>query len=261
MKRNYAALPYDYLEEMKILTDAEFGRLCRALIVYSSTGEKVALSGNERFLYDRVLLQEQRFQEAYMLDIDKKKKSGEKGAKARWQSMAQDGTAISDIAQDGTAISQEKEGKGRENSPFLPPSSFSPKPPNLSTPYNPPKEKEKGEKETPPALFPSVTEQPPPQGGGAHVMRRNFKPPTLEEVQAYCAERGSKVDAWKFYDYFSTPDDMGRTWIDSEGKPVRNWKQKIITWEKKQRTPKSQAATGNIFLEMLAEERAKEAEK
>lgn len=89
-------------------------------------------------------------------------------------------------------------------------------------------------------------------------MRRNFKPPTLEEVQAYCAERGSKVDARKFYDYFSTPDDMGRTWIDSEGKPVRNWKQKIITWEKKQRMPKSQTATGNIFLEMLAEERAKE---
>ena len=156
---------------------------------------------------------------------------------------------------------QEKEGKERENSPFLPPSSFPPEPPILSTPYNPPKEKEKGEKETPPALFPSVTERPPPQGGGAHVMRRSFKPPTLEEVQAYCAERGSKVDAWKFYDYFSTPDDMGRTWIDSEGKPVRNWKQKIITWEKKQRTPKSQTATGNIFLEMLAEERAKEAEK
>lgn len=39
MARNYAALPYDYLEEMEALNDAEFGRLTRALLAYSMTGE------------------------------------------------------------------------------------------------------------------------------------------------------------------------------------------------------------------------------
>lgn len=53
-----------------------------------------------------------------------------------------------------------------------------------------------------------------------------FAPPTLEEVTAYCKQRGNKVDPQKFFDYF----DAGN-WIDSEGKPVKNWKQKLITWE------------------------------
>jgi hypothetical protein len=59
----------------------------------------------------------------------------------------------------------------------------------------------------------------------------HFVPPTLEEVQAYCKERNNNVDAQKFFDYFNTPDAQGRAWIDSKGNKVKNWKQKIITWE------------------------------
>lgn len=55
-----------------------------------------------------------------------------------------------------------------------------------------------------------------------------FVPPTLNDVRAYVSERGSNVDPVKFFDYFSAGD-----WIDSKGQPVRNWKQKIITWENK----------------------------
>ena len=58
--------------------------------------------------------------------------------------------------------------------------------------------------------------------------RHTFVPPTLEEVQAYCKERNSNVDPKTFYEYFSAGD-----WHDSEGKPVRNWKQKLLTWESK----------------------------
>ena len=59
-----------------------------------------------------------------------------------------------------------------------------------------------------------------------------FVPPTLEEVAAYAASRQSRVDPRRFYEYFSTPDAQGRTWRDSKGNPVRNWKQKFLTWEK-----------------------------
>lgn len=61
--------------------------------------------------------------------------------------------------------------------------------------------------------------------------RRNFTPPTLEEVQEYVSTRGNKIDAKQFYDFFNTPNNKGETWIDSRGQPVRNWKQKVITWE------------------------------
>lgn len=59
--------------------------------------------------------------------------------------------------------------------------------------------------------------------------RKRFVPPTLEEVQAYCKERGNNVDANRFFDYY----EQGG-WKDSAGKPVKNWKQKLITWENKQ---------------------------
>jgi hypothetical protein len=56
--------------------------------------------------------------------------------------------------------------------------------------------------------------------------KRTFIPPTLEEVQEYCKERGNNVDAKKFYDYFTAGN-----WTDSKGNKVKNWKQKLITWE------------------------------
>lgn len=55
---------------------------------------------------------------------------------------------------------------------------------------------------------------------------KRFIPPTLEEVEKYCKERKNNVDAKKFFDYFTASD-----WVDGKGNPVRNWKQKIITWE------------------------------
>lgn len=55
--------------------------------------------------------------------------------------------------------------------------------------------------------------------------KKGFVPPTLEEVQKYIKENDYDLDAKKFFKYFT---DGG--WIDSRGNPVRNWKQKIITW-------------------------------
>lgn len=55
---------------------------------------------------------------------------------------------------------------------------------------------------------------------------QKFKPPTLEEVQAYVSERNNTVDAKAFFDFYSEGN-----WHDSKGQPVRNWKQKLLTWE------------------------------
>lgn len=83
MARNYAALPHDYLEEMEDLNDAEFGRLARALLTYSKTGETVALSGNERFFYRRVIMQEQRFQNSYETTSARNKENGKMGGRPK----------------------------------------------------------------------------------------------------------------------------------------------------------------------------------
>lgn len=84
---------------------------------------------------------------------------------------------------------------------------------------------------------------------------KQFIPPTLDEVRAYCLERKNNVDPERFFDYF---DASG--WVDSEGKKVRNWKQKVITWEsngKKIAATDTKRENGfetsNPFLEMLNE--------
>ena len=52
------------------------------------------------------------------------------------------------------------------------------------------------------------------------------KIPTLADVEKYVKERNSTVDAKKFYEYYNTGN-----WKDAKGNPVKNWKQKLITWE------------------------------
>lgn len=67
-----------------------------------------------------------------------------------------------------------------------------------------------------------------------YIYREKFKKPTLEEIKDYCLNvRHNKVDYQYFYDYFTEGN-----WIDSKGNKVRNWKQKIITWEKHHPTKK-----------------------
>ncbi len=56
---------------------------------------------------------------------------------------------------------------------------------------------------------------------------KHVRPPTLEEVKAYCRERNSTVDPERFYEYFEAGN-----WVDSKGQRVKHWKQKILTWEK-----------------------------
>ena len=57
---------------------------------------------------------------------------------------------------------------------------------------------------------------------------KKFIPPTLEEVKTYIAEKGYHVDAEYFWKYYDTSK-----WKRRDGTPVLNWKQTLITWEKK----------------------------
>lgn len=56
--------------------------------------------------------------------------------------------------------------------------------------------------------------------------------PTLEDIQEYCKSRHNNVDAQRFLDYYEASG-----WKDSKGNKVKNWKQKVITWEKHDSAP------------------------
>lgn len=72
--------------------------------------------------------------------------------------------------------------------------------------------------------------------------RKRFTPPTLDEVKAYCKERNNNVDAVKFFEYYKEGD-----WHDGKCKPVKNWKQKLLTWEREDNIPKGKVNPSKIM--------------
>lgn len=74
------------------------------------------------------------------------------------------------------------------------------------------------------------------------LKKNAFVPPTLPEVQEYVKERGLMIDPAAFFDYFTEGE-----WKDSEGKPVKNWKQKALTWDCSARTRRTLDAARHLL--------------
>lgn len=78
------------------------------------------------------------------------------------------------------------------------------------------------------------TETESESGSGANgadkpPKRTRFIPPTVEEVKAYCQERGSGIDADSFVDYY-----QARGWKLGRGQTMRDWRASIRTWERRE---------------------------
>ena len=62
-----------------------------------------------------------------------------------------------------------------------------------------------------------------------------FKPPTIEEIKAYCKERNNNIDAEAFFDYYTA-----NGWVQgNQGKPLKDWKAAVKLWEKNSYTKKN----------------------
>lgn len=62
---------------------------------------------------------------------------------------------------------------------------------------------------------------------------KRFTPPTIEEVSEYCKSRNNGVDPEQFVAFYSSKGwKVGNT-------PMKDWKQCIITWEKRDRQNQS----------------------
>ena len=82
MAREYFCAYHSYLKSMKQLSDAEVGRLFRAMLKYSETGELDALYGNERFVADTIVAQIDRDKQQYAKKCAVNRENGAKGGLA-----------------------------------------------------------------------------------------------------------------------------------------------------------------------------------
>ena len=166
MARDYTALPFEYLEEMDYLSDAEYGRLIRALQKYSMTGEQEELDGRESAHWKRVRMREDKYRISYAEQTEQKREAGKAGAMKRWN----DSKAISANGKNSAAIFAN--GKNSKHS------------------YNENEYENENKDNSPPSIEGRTT-------------RARFNPPTVEEVKNYCLERKNSVNAERFVDYYA----------------------------------------------------------
>ena len=62
-----------------------------------------------------------------------------------------------------------------------------------------------------------------------------FCPPILDEVKAYCDERMNGIDPQYFIDFY-----QANGWLQGKGKPIKDWKACVRTWEQKNAQPSEQ---------------------
>ena len=55
---------------------------------------------------------------------------------------------------------------------------------------------------------------------------KTFQPPTIEEVKAYCSERGNSVNPSAFLAHYEA-----NGWVQGRGKPIKDWKAAVRVWE------------------------------
>lgn len=75
---------------------------------------------------------------------------------------------------------------------------------------------------------------------------RRFSPPALDEVRAYCEERGNNVDPQRWMDYYTS-----NGWKVGKN-PMKDWKAAVRTWEQSgyNNAPKREKDFADLWREM-----------
>lgn len=183
----YLKVYTDFAEAMEALSDAERGRLFMSMLQYASTGDAGTLSGAERFVWPTAKQNIDRAQ----AELEKRAENGRKGGRPK-----------------KATESEEKQKKANESK-------------KKQTKDNKDKDKDKENNIIP--LSPNG--DIPPKGERTPAKR--FIKPTAEEVRAYCAERGNRVDAQAFVDFYEA-----KGWKVGSA-PMKDWKAAVRTWEQR----------------------------
>ena len=194
----YLKVYTDFAEAMEALSDAERGRLFMSMLQYASTGEAGTLSGAERFVWP---IAKQNIDRA-QAELERRAENGRKGGRPK-----------------KATESEEKQPKAKESK-------------KKQTKDNKDKDKDKDQENNIIPLSPNG--DIPPKGERTPAKR--FVKPTAEEVRAYCAERGNRVDAQAFVDFYAA-----KGWKVGSS-PMKDWKAAVRTWEKRD-AERKQAAT------------------
>ena len=177
----------DFAEAIETLSDAEAGRLFRAMLLYAKTDEEPSIVGNERFIWPIAKMNIDRQRDEYKTKCSINQENGKKGGRPKPKETQENRLGFSET----------------QNNPEEPKKS-----------QDKDKDKDKDKEYINPPISPLGG-----KGGG-------FVKPSVEEVKAYCQERGNSVDPEAFVAFYES-----NGWKVGKN-PMKNWKSAVITWEK-----------------------------
>lgn len=188
----------DYEENFELLSDEELGRLIRAIFGYVNDGliPELAPSAQMAFSFIRKNLDRDKakYEETCRRRAEAGRRSGE-ARRAKADSDEQDGTKgtnVHFVQQNGTKRTDTDTVTGTETGTV-----------------------------TGTVLYRGNSDELP-----GEKKQTRFTPPTVEEVRAYCRERGNSVNPETFVDFYT-----GKGWFVGKNK-MKDWKAAVRTWEK-----------------------------
>lgn len=192
--KNSSILYHDWEDAVSSMPDAQAGQLFKALFAYEKRGElpQGDPAVQIAFSFMRTALDANR--DKYDEQVEKNRQNGSLGGRPK----------------------KPKKPSGIHENPKNP-SGFSENP-------------SKAKKAVYEYDYDSEYDYTPPNGGvGKRAGKPRFTPPTLDEVTAYVAERGSSVDPQEFIDFYASKGWMvGKT-------PMKDWKAACRNAEKWER--------------------------
>ena len=210
----------EHLRGLKLLDPRQVGELVFALFADAGEGDMPELDDMTRVVFELVAPSVRRANDAYATRCETNTENARKGGRPRKK----------DDNRETQPETEETEPKTQK------PTGFSEK---TQQPIRNEIERERELINTPHSLLREST----PQGGSpAPVQDKqkatpvSRKPPTPEEVQAYCDERGNGLNAERFCDYYAA-----QGWKLSNGQPLRDWKAAVRTWESREKERRLQA--------------------
>jgi hypothetical protein len=79
-------------------------------------------------------------------------------------------------------------------------------------------------------------------GDNGKKVKKKFIVPSLEDVSAYCAERGNRVDPQQFIDYYEA-----KGWMIGKNK-MKSWQAAVRTWEQRDKREKQDKGDFSEFV-------------
>lgn len=227
----------DSKEQWDMLTDEQAGRLVKALFDYVNNGDTIQTSdGMLRMAFSFIVAQIDRDTEKYNAVCKKRKDAIEK----RWKQKNTKDTNVYKCIQENTEdtnvykpiqtytndtdndnVTENETVNVNDNVTVTDEN-------NIDIIFKERKVKERKDGE--PSFFPTPTKS---------KERKRFVKPTVEEVKAYCEERGNSIDAEKFVAYYES-----NGWKVGKNS-MKDWKAAVRTWEKNDYGDRSRAGSGS----------------